>query len=671
MSSGLRRECAERATHQVVLVLSACWLIAGCSNEPAKPSVEACSGAFSVELRSFLDGPTTTGGPQEIPSYLYVSGQVYDGPYPGSFVETALPAPDDATPGCAVYSVAAPNCANIGGCGPLSQDSECAAAAGSANPCVCVDTDTCQRFPKLVSVGNVTVSGVADTLGNTTHRLKNLSNSYQIPDGTKLGYPGFAEGDRIALSATGGTCPAFELESQGVAPLSFTSEAYSLARIPDSNDPTQYGAFQIEWDPPHTALDSRMNFEMDISHHGGTVGFLGCDVEDNGSLTISAGLVSQLIALGGIGGYPELVVERTISEIGGDGRGRGRTGGDVGQGVRNEDRGLYVVPIRRRLQEPRGLQQDHQAVPSALRLGLALVCALGCSEHETRKACAPACHDPSCAGTSNGFFFFGDAHFGPIANNARNEVALRQMSAIDPNAIAAFSNGDLVDGDSESQWATHDAALAKGGFAANDSCARAGYFGALGDHDVSDGHWFDLWNSHFGAQEALGPDTQRGIYYAVTYGDALFVVLDSEHTSSDKTSYADEQTHWLESVLAASNAPLKFVFFHEPVYPCSGHHAPFAAGLPWVDLGERYGVSAFIGSHTHLYSRSCPRLAGACARDGSGIGFFRDRPDWRCRTRPRRDQRDCDGNRCCWRNARRRLRLRGRKRIVSCAWLSE
>ena len=295
------------------LVVTAAWALAACSDEPSDSSAKACNGAFSIELRSFLDGPTSSSGPQEIPSYLYVSGQVYDGPYPGSFVETALPAPDDATPGCAVYSVAPPNCTNIGGCGALSQDSECAAAANSASPCVCVDTDTCQRFPKKVSVGNVTVSGVADAAGNTTHRLKNLANSYQIADGTRLAYPGFAEGDRLQVSATGAECPAFELTAQGVAPLSFSSEAYALVRDPSSDDPTRYAAFQIEWEPPHTALDSRVSFEMDISHHGGTVGFLGCDVGDNGSLTISAGLISQLIALGGIGGYPELTAERTLT----------------------------------------------------------------------------------------------------------------------------------------------------------------------------------------------------------------------------------------------------------------------------------------------------------------------------------------------------------------------
>ena len=51
-----------------------------------------------------------------------------------------------------------------------------------------MDTDTWQRFPKTVNAGNVTVTGVADSKGAKSLHLKNLSNSYQIPDGTTLGY---------------------------------------------------------------------------------------------------------------------------------------------------------------------------------------------------------------------------------------------------------------------------------------------------------------------------------------------------------------------------------------------------------------------------------------------------------------------------------------------------
>jgi hypothetical protein len=52
---------------------------------------------------------------------------------------------------------------------------------------------------------------------------------------------------------------------------------------------------------------------IDLSHHAGSIGHLACDVDDTGSLTVSSGLVSQLIGLGHIAGYPELDVTRSTS----------------------------------------------------------------------------------------------------------------------------------------------------------------------------------------------------------------------------------------------------------------------------------------------------------------------------------------------------------------------
>ena len=48
---------------------------------------------------------------------------------------------------------------------------------------------------------------------------------------------------------------------------------------------------------------------------------------------------------------------------------------------------------------------------------------------------------------------------------------------------------------------------------------------------------------------------------------------------------------------------------------------PFAAALPWIDLAEQNGVNVVFGSHTHLYTRSCPKFQGACTSDGTGIVF--------------------------------------------------
>jgi hypothetical protein len=270
------------------LALGAAVLGCGAPSSSADPK-GTYSGRFGVELRSFLDGPTSTTGPRAIPENLYVSGQIYDGPFPENVVATALAAPADATPGCAVYKVAPPSCVDIGGCGAQSQDRPCAAAASTGSPCTCVDTDTCQRFPRRVSAGDVTVTGVTDTQGATSLRLKNLSNSYQVPDGTTLAYPGFGEGDLISVSATGAGCPAFTVSAKGVAPLSFTREAYALTKDPASDSPTRYRAFDVQWAAPASAGDTQIHLELDISHHGGTVGYLACDVERTTSSAVQVG----------------------------------------------------------------------------------------------------------------------------------------------------------------------------------------------------------------------------------------------------------------------------------------------------------------------------------------------------------------------------------------------
>jgi hypothetical protein len=326
LPSPLVRRCALVSLSSFALLTTACGTshdggskADGGSSNTLEP-IEACYGSFSVELRSFLDGPTSTGGPQSVPAYLFVGGQLYDGPYPSAFVETALDAPDDATEGCAVYSVSAPSCVDIGGCRSGSQDEACAAAK-SDEPCVCVAQNECQRFPKRVGAGTVTVNGVADKNGATSWELENLSDSYQVPAKRALSYPGFAPGDPIGIAASGGGCPGFHLDSTGVAPLSFTKDSYRLAWDPDKADKRAYAAFEMEWDPPATPGSSEIHVEVDISHHGGTVGFLACELEDTGSLSISGGLISQLVALGGIGGYPELSIERTTT-----------TSVDVGEG---------------------------------------------------------------------------------------------------------------------------------------------------------------------------------------------------------------------------------------------------------------------------------------------------------------------------------------------------
>ena len=254
---------------------------------------------------AFQDNPTTP--------YVEVQGWVTDAPYHERWVETELEAPEDATPGCAVFSVVNPDCSSLNGCGAGSTVASCDEAASTGvNPCLCIANDTCEHTPSQLDVGDVTLDGVADTTGDKSWQLANVENTYHPPEGMTLAPPGeaFAEGDAIALSATGGDYEAFDIAAQGVSPLVLTNNDIYLAKDTSTTDPTQWLALDVGWEPPESPDVSRISLELNISRHAGTVGLLICDLEDTGSATLSGSLISQLAALGNIAGFPELQITR-------------------------------------------------------------------------------------------------------------------------------------------------------------------------------------------------------------------------------------------------------------------------------------------------------------------------------------------------------------------------
>lgn len=244
---------------------------------------------------------------------------------------------------------------------------------------------------------------------------------------------------------------------------------------------------------------------------------------------------------------------------------------------------------------------------------------------------APDSQPPSTADAGAGatqapftFFAFGDAHAGQQSN--ADEVfaqATRQMAELDPNAVAAFNNGDLVEDSTDAAWLAHDAAIDGAGFIKSSAEFGSGivYLAATDNHDrgfpFESLEWLDRWNMHLPAQAALGHTGTDGIYYSVTYQDSLFIVLDSQHPSS-------AQTAWLKQLLAspeAQAASTKIAFFHQPVYPCTNEHPAFADGLAWVDLFEQSGVKLSFVSHQHMYQRTCALRAGKCNAAGDGVVY--------------------------------------------------
>ncbi|MCX6631468.1 MAG: metallophosphoesterase family protein [Candidatus Solibacter sp.] len=112
-------------------------------------------------------------------------------------------------------------------------------------------------------------------------------------------------------------------------------------------------------------------------------------------------------------------------------------------------------------------------------------------------------------------------------------------------------------------------------------------------------------------------------YYAFSFGDADFFMLDSNPRETDFKP-GGAQYQWLEQQLSRSTARWKFVCHHHPVYTSSargsfsGKTAPPVdeAALPVTALYDRYGVDMAFAGHIHHYERSYPVKAGRLGPDG-------------------------------------------------------
>jgi hypothetical protein len=226
-------------------------------------------GTFQVALNPPKEGN---------PAYTSVLGTVFDGPTPSTPIwEEAA-----KSGACRLLTPRVPYC-----------EEPCGGTA------LCVEDDTCQPFPEVVTVGTVNVEGLRVSGGGTTFSMDPIAGNYQ-PAGVTLEYPPFSEGDAVTFSAEGeGSVPAFVLEADGINQLELLNQSIELADGQPVN---------LSWTPPGQG-DTDIYVKLDISHHGGCKGMIECDAGDSGSLELTAGMIDQLKALG-ISGWPSIVVSR-------------------------------------------------------------------------------------------------------------------------------------------------------------------------------------------------------------------------------------------------------------------------------------------------------------------------------------------------------------------------
>ena len=181
------------------------------------------------------------------------------------------------------------------------------------------------------------------------------------------------------------------------------------------------------------------------------------------------------------------------------------------------------------------------------------------------------------------FVVYGDTR-------TRHDVHRNVIAAIvrDANPDFVVHTGDLVaNGDDSALWPIFFDAE-------RELLRKAAFFPSLGNHERNARNYFDLLDAK--------------PYYSFDWGNAHFIVIDSDITNARATkgeqdAFWQEETHWLEDDLRGSQkADFRFLFAHHPpmtaVKRRQGDNPHMTALEP---MFEKYKLSAGFFGHDHNY----------------------------------------------------------------------
>ncbi|MBN1351475.1 metallophosphoesterase family protein [candidate division KSB1 bacterium] len=120
----------------------------------------------------------------------------------------------------------------------------------------------------------------------------------------------------------------------------------------------------------------------------------------------------------------------------------------------------------------------------------------------------------------------------------------------------------------------------------------------IGNHECQGGYpglYLKILNLPINGPKELEPERA----YSFEYGNALFVVLDSNEDPN-------KQTRWLDSTLTFSSATWKFALFHHPIYSSKGSRDNPELRNAWAPIFDKHHVDMVLQGHDHAYLRTHP-----------------------------------------------------------------
>ena len=194
------------------------------------------------------------------------------------------------------------------------------------------------------------------------------------------------------------------------------------------------------------------------------------------------------------------------------------------------------------------------------------------------------------------FMYMGDTHIGYDQNSSVVWKQLLDQALTNyPDLKFALQGGDLIDETTDyGQWEEFFNTEA-GVF------DRIPFMPAIGNHEFED---TSIYLKSF-ALPQNGPEGLKEHDYSFDYGDAHFVVLDSNLMGSEG-ELSEAGMNWLESDLQNSDKTWKFVMFHHPPYGVDSRDVTQGNMIKasWAPIMESSGADMVFVGHQHMYMRT-------------------------------------------------------------------
>lgn len=193
---------------------------------------------------------------------------------------------------------------------------------------------------------------------------------------------------------------------------------------------------------------------------------------------------------------------------------------------------------------------------------------------------------PALNTTAFSFLAIGDSRSGMSIWN--------QVAALANTKTPDFTifNGDIVNnGGSTTDW---DNWFTNGNIFIENNLV----YHSMGNHDAAS---VPTYQNVFELPKST-PTNGTNLYYSFTYGDAVFISLNSEDPSNTT------QYNWLVSTLQANaGKKWKIIFFHRPFFTIGSHAGEMNSYYnTWWKAFDDYGVDLIVNGHDHMYERTKP-----------------------------------------------------------------